>query len=534
MVFADPPGMMECNKNDNYLFVILEGKGLAILDISNKTNPQILTLPKTITKMGDARSLVYFSDVDGGEYLIITLYYEGLIKVVDVRNPLQANVISMKFIGKQASGIGRFLNRNFVAVQSYQSLTILEIGNISNPVVVSDTDSNTILETYQIAVLNSVLIMPTFEVFQLYSGTIYYYPSLESHTNNLGEKVFYAQFFPINPVSMDISQEKCNLLLVETEDSWPYWMTMDYHTDILTIAPPAMASLSAVRKLSIQFGTQITAAEFASIYPDVSQVISALLFENYIDAYSIPTTLFNPNVPIVIHINTSLTNDSIAKIPAILSAHLMTHYITFTLQDFLSLDLEPQYGNFTIQNQFDYLVTTKINQRIDFQFDESTFYDPDGDILSYKAYGVPPFLQFSASNLKFYGTPTKIDLGNYSIQVEVSDGYKSIRQNFTFSISNSPPQVIAPDDQSFILGDNFDFSFPSNTFSDKDGDALTYSATIFNSTDGSESQLPDWLSFGCYKAQTLWEARWNKHSNRQDKQEILSSLYNKSHSNGYS
>jgi hypothetical protein len=465
VVFADPPGMMECNKNDNYLFVILEGKGLAILDISNKTNPQILTLPKTITKMGDARSLVYFSDVDGGEYLIITLYYEGLIKVVDVRNPLQANVISMKFIGKQASGIGRFLNRNFVAVQSYQSLTILEIGNISNPVVVSDTDSNTILETYQIAVLNSVLIMPTFEVFQLYSGTIYYYPSLESHTNNLGEKVFYAQFFPINPVSMDISQEKCNLLLVETEDSWPYWMTMDYHTDILTIAPPAMASLSAVRKLSIQFGTQITAAEFASIYPDVSQVISALLFENYIDAYSIPTTLFNPNVPIVLHINTSLTND---------------------------------------------------------------------DILSYKAYGVPPFLQFSASNLKFYGTPTKIDLGNYSIQVEVSDGYKSIRQNFTFSISNSPPQVIAPDDQSFILGDNFDFSFPSNTFSDKDGDALTYSATIFNSTDGSESQLPDWLSFGCYKAQTLWEARWNKHSNRQDKQEILSSLYNKSHSNGYS
>ena len=194
------------------------------------------------------------------------------------------------------------------------------------------------------------------------------------------------------------------------------------------------------------------------------------------------------------HSNTTLTNDSIAKIPAIINAHLLTHYITFTLDDFLSLDLEPQEGTFTLQNQWDSMVNPKINTRIDFQLERSSFIDPDGDSLTFKAFGVPSFLQFSESTLKFYGTPTKSDLGNYSIEIEVSDGYKSIRKNFTFTISNSPPQVIAPQDETFILGDNFDFSLPPNTFTDKDGDTLTYRAVLYNPKDGSEDQLPIWLS----------------------------------------
>lgn len=494
LLFSDTPGMLEVNRNINYVFVVLEGKGLAFIDVTNKDQPNFLNLPNNIVNLGDTRSLIYFTTADGGEYIAVSLSYQGVVKIINVKNPLNPIVVASRFIGKQACGLGLFPNNNYLAIQSPESISILEIRNLTTPVIVSEIASETIQPCYRIAVTSEYLVMPTYEMFSLYSGNTYFYPSLDVQTSSQGTKVFYSQLFPINLTSMDISQEKSKLLeLTIVGSSFPYWITMDYVSNLLTIFPPDLQSLSSLREILLLFGTQITNTELQTIDPNITEVMRVLLLEHLVDPYGIPTTEYDPNVPINISTSTTLNATAIAYIPVVLQAHLINQYLTFTQQDFLDLDLAPQVGVISLQSQFDSTIgQPKIGIRVNFQFMDTTFTDPDGDNIMYAAYGVPKFLQFSATNLNFFGTPTKTDLGIYNVMVQASDGYKSTTQNFTISLTNSPPQAIPASDQEFLLGRTFDYTFASNTFTDKDGDQLQYAARL-HLENGSEIPIPNWL-----------------------------------------
>lgn len=81
-----------------------------------------------------------------------------------------------------------------------------------------------------------------------------------------------------------------------------------------------------------------------------------------------------------------------------------------------------------------------------------------------------PFTRISP----FGGT---VDMGAFEVQ--------------TATPGNNPPVVANPiADQSTIVGNFFSFTFPFNTFTDADGDVLTYSATL----EGGAA-LPTWLTF---------------------------------------
>jgi len=116
----------------------------------------------------------------------------------------------------------------------------------------------------------------------------------------------------------------------------------------------------------------------------------------------IPTLEFDPTSEIVLQ-NTQLNATSIALL---LNAHFLSHY----LNDFLDLDIAPICGEKTLRRQFENYGTIKLNTRLDFYFDKSSFSDPDDDVLSYSVVGLPCFLTFYNSNFRLYGTPTFLDL----------------------------------------------------------------------------------------------------------------------------
>ncbi|WP_254564241.1 putative Ig domain-containing protein, partial [Oscillatoria sp. HE19RPO] len=134
-----------------------------------------------------------------------------------------------------------------------------------------------------------------------------------------------------------------------------------------------------------------------------------------------------------------------------------------------------------------------------FQFADTTFTDVDGDTLTYTATladdsALPTWLSFNAATRTFSGTPTANNIGSISIKVQASDGTATVSDTFTLTVDDTPntaPVVgNAITDTAATVTEAFNFTIPTGTFTDADGDNLTLSATL---EDGSA--LPTWLSF---------------------------------------
>ncbi|KHN92636.1 ig family protein [Pectobacterium actinidiae] len=128
-----------------------------------------------------------------------------------------------------------------------------------------------------------------------------------------------------------------------------------------------------------------------------------------------------------------------------------------------------------------------------------TFTDPDGDTLTLSATladgsALPGWLSFNAATGTFSGTPGNGDVGNLSIKVTATDTTNaSVSTTFGLTVTNvnDAPVVATPiPAQSVAQDGSLNFTVPTGTFTDPDGDTLTLSATL---ADGSP--LPAWLSF---------------------------------------
>ena len=135
-----------------------------------------------------------------------------------------------------------------------------------------------------------------------------------------------------------------------------------------------------------------------------------------------------------------------------------------------------------------------------FQFANTVFSDDDGDALSYTARlsggaALPAWLSFDSATRTFSGTPANADTGTLSIEVVASDGNGGSATSNVFSLEvvnvNDDPQVANPIANQTATEDTaFSFQFAANTFTDDDGDALSYSAQL-----AGGGALPAWLSF---------------------------------------
>jgi len=130
----------------------------------------------------------------------------------------------------------------------------------------------------------------------------------------------------------------------------------------------------------------------------------------------------------------------------------------------------------------------------------STFFDEDGDALTYAATladgsALPAWLTIDPGTGTFTGTPSNADVGTLELTVFASDrGWIPAVSTFLLTVEqgNAAPVLATPlADQNALENTPFTATVPANAFTDADpGDQLTYAATL---ADGSA--LPAWLTF---------------------------------------
>ncbi|UBF25627.1 tandem-95 repeat protein [Kovacikia minuta CCNUW1] len=104
---------------------------------------------------------------------------------------------------------------------------------------------------------------------------------------------------------------------------------------------------------------------------------------------------------------------------------------------------------------------------------------------------LPDWLTFTGGSI--VGTPGYSNAGTFNIKVTAADSQYAVSDVFTLTITNvnqAPVVGNAIANQTAIEDAPFSFTIPTNAFTDVDGDALAYTASL---ADGSG--LPDWLSF---------------------------------------
>jgi hypothetical protein len=130
-----------------------------------------------------------------------------------------------------------------------------------------------------------------------------------------------------------------------------------------------------------------------------------------------------------------------------------------------------------------------------FEIPSNTFSDPDGSIVSPLVVltTLPGWLTFDDQTNVFSGTPSPGDEGIISIEVEATDDDGDVVSDIfeievTAPLPNQPPVVDNPiPDQVALVGSEFSFEIPANTFSDPDGSIVPPLVVV--------GSLPSWLTF---------------------------------------
>ena len=160
---------------------------------------------------------------------------------------------------------------------------------------------------------------------------------------------------------------------------------------------------------------------------------------------------------------------------------------TFTLND---APVAPTVSNATATQ---YLIP---NHAFSIALPTNTFTDPQGETLTYKATlssgaALPSWLSFNAATDTFSGTAPTTNT-TLSLKVTATD-LAGLSASETFTLNDAPaaPTLSSQTaNQTIAVNHAFSIALPSNTFTDPQGEALTYKATL-----SSGAALPSWLSF---------------------------------------
>ena len=125
----------------------------------------------------------------------------------------------------------------------------------------------------------------------------------------------------------------------------------------------------------------------------------------------------------------------------------------------------------------------------------NTFTDPQGAALSYAATlangaALPSWLKFNAATRSFSGTEPA-GAAPVTVKLTATDSYGlATSETFVISLAAAPVVTAATGAQYWVAGKAQTLSLAGNTFTDPQGAALSYSATL-----ASGGALPSWLKF---------------------------------------
>lgn len=133
--------------------------------------------------------------------------------------------------------------------------------------------------------------------------------------------------------------------------------------------------------------------------------------------------------------------------------------------------------------------------------------DPDGDVLTFSATGLPAGIAIHPTTGVISGTLGYATGGEYDVVVTVSDGSLTATAPFHWTVTdvNAPPVITTPGNRTNAEGDSVSVAIVA---SDADGQALTYTASglppglTIDST-GLITGLLSYTTFGTYPAATV-------------------------------
>jgi len=303
----------------------------------------------------------------------------------------------------------------------------------------------------------------------------------------------------------------------------PNWLMFDPATGTFSGTPPLNANGVVQLRVVVSDGTSSVANTFVlnvlpvNDAPVVANVIAdQSLPEDTAWSFTVPTNAFSDVDGDTLSYTASLGNGGV--LPAWLSFDASSRTFSGTPpHDFngaLELRVTASDGTASVSDTFTLTITPLndapvvvnaiANQSLledaawSFTAPANTFFDVDGDPLSYTANlgnggALPAWLSFDAASRTFSGTPPLNFNGTLDLQVTASDGTAIVSDTFTLTIvpvNDAPVVAHAIADQSLPEDASWNFQVPANTFSDVDGDALSYSASL-----GNGGALPAWLSF---------------------------------------
>jgi DNA-binding beta-propeller fold protein YncE len=133
-----------------------------------------------------------------------------------------------------------------------------------------------------------------------------------------------------------------------------------------------------------------------------------------------------------------------------------------------------------------------------YQIPANTFTDVDGDNLTYTASALPPGLTFDPGTRTISGTPTTPGTTNITVTATDPSG-ATATDTFGLAVANTnDAPVVANEiaDQTVDEDTAYSYTIPANTFTDVDGDNLTYTTSAlppgltFDSASGTISGTP--------------------------------------------
>jgi Putative Ig domain len=125
----------------------------------------------------------------------------------------------------------------------------------------------------------------------------------------------------------------------------------------------------------------------------------------------------------------------------------------------------------------------------------ATFQDPQHETLSYSAdlsngQSLPSWLTFNGTTDTFAGmAPTTAQSLTITVTATDTSGL-SVAETFSATVVGTPEVTAQTPAQTWLAGKAISLALPSNTFTDPQGEKLTYSATLSNG-----QALPGWLTF---------------------------------------